>query len=159
MDKKDINFIQIFYKKDDFDVISKSKKNTMIISGYNTDFCFKVEHLYEFLGLVSDNDLEAIADKLLVDPIIQKYSINSDIQDSRYNDFYVIDVWLKNGVTDSVGETIERSIKTLEINGDIKVKTGIRYLVEKKYSIDIVENMIKKLFVNSVINEYFIKKV
>jgi phosphoribosylformylglycinamidine (FGAM) synthase PurS component len=159
MDKKDINFIQIFYKKDDFDVISKSKKNTMVISGYNTDFCFKVEHLYEFLGLVSDNDLEAIADKLLVDPIIQKYSINSDIQDSRYNDFYVIDVWLKNGVTDSVGETIERSIKTLEINGDIKVKTGIRYLVEKKYSIDIVENMIKKLFVNSVINEYFIKKV
>src|SRR5574344_1897967 len=159
MDKKDINFIQIFYKKDDFDVISKSKKNTMIISGYNTDFCIKVEHLYEFLGLVSNNDLEAIADKLLVDPIIQKYSINSDIQDSRYNDFYVIDVWLKNGVTDSVGETIERSIKTLEINGDIKVKTGIRYLVEKKYSIDIVENMIKKLFVNSVINEYFIKKV
>lgn len=68
----------------------------------------------------------------------------------------MFDVWYKKGVTDSVGFTIEKSIKTLKIDATIKVRTRKRYILEKKHDKVFFENIVKKLFTNSVINDYFL---
>lgn len=150
------NFVQVFYLEEKFDALAKAKKNLIKISGYNDDFSLKIENIYEFLGKIDNFSLKNIAEKLLIDRVCEGYEINSLSINDRYNGFYIFDVWNKNGVTDSVGETIERSIKTLKIDIPINVKAGKRYLFEKKYDKNFIENIVKKLFVNPVINEYFI---
>ncbi len=150
------NFIQIFYLEEKFDSFSKSKKNMIKVSGYKDDYILKVENIYEITGNLDNSSLNIIAEKLLIDNVIQSYEINSLQNNDRYKDFFIFDVWPKKGVTDSVGETVKKSIKTLRIDIPIKVKTGKRYIFEKKYELPFFENIIEKLFVNSVINEYFV---
>ncbi|MDR0676011.1 MAG: phosphoribosylformylglycinamidine synthase subunit PurS [Elusimicrobiota bacterium] len=153
------NFIQISYKKEEFDVLARSKICDIKTAGYDVNFDFRVEHLYSLDGNLEIRDLNIIAKELLVDPIIQNYKINTSFKSKEYINFYIADVWLKKGVTDSVGETIEKSIKSLGINKEIKVKTGIRYLIEKKKDIKEIREIIEKLFVNSIINELFFENI
>ena len=148
-----MNFIQIFYKKDEFDVVSKARLKDIKTAGYDANFSFKTEHIYKIEGTLSEQDLLKIGEDLLVDPIIQNFQVNTKDTDARYKNFYIADVWLKKGVTDTVGETIENSIKTLGINAETRVNTGFRYLLPNKLDKKLVEEMVVKLLMNGVIQE------
>ena len=154
-----MNFIEIFYKDEKYDVVSKARLKDIKTAGYNASFIFKTEHIYKIDGDLSEQELFKIADELLVDPIIQKFQVNTKDTDERYNGFYIADVWLKKGVTDTVGETIEKSIKTLGINVETRVCTGFRYLMDGKLDGKLLDEMVKKLLMNGVIQESNTRKI
>lgn len=149
-----MNYIEIFYKDEKYDVVSKARLKDIEAAGYPANFDFKTEHIYKIDGELSKDNLFIVGEKLLVDPIIQNFEINSKNDDMRYKNFYIVDVWLKKGVTDPVGETIENSIKTLGIKIATKVNTGFRYLISKNLDEKLVEEILRKVLMNSVIQEY-----
>lgn len=148
-----MNFIEIFYKDEKYDVVSKARLEDIYTAGYNTDFVFKTEHIYKVEGDLIEQELNKIAGELLVDPIIQNFAVNIKDEDARYKGFYIADIWLKKGVTDPVGETIQNSIKTLGINSETKVATGFRYLIDGELDKNLVSEIVNKLLMNGVIQE------
>jgi phosphoribosylformylglycinamidine (FGAM) synthase PurS component len=149
-----MNFIEIFYKDEKFDVVSKARLEDISTAGYDANFSFKTEHIYKIEGNLNEQELLKIAEDLLVDPIIQNAQVNTTNSAERYSGFYIVDIWLKKGVTDTVGETIENSIKTLGISAETRVNTGFRYLIDRKLDEKYVAEIVQKLLMNSVIQEF-----
>ena len=103
-----IDYIYIYYKDIKFNILVKYKKNEILISGYDVNFDLNIEDIYK---ISSDRklNLDLIIKKLLLDYISQNYKINTNEYD--FDDkFKIVDVWLKDGVTDCVGETIKDSL-------------------------------------------------
>jgi phosphoribosylformylglycinamidine (FGAM) synthase PurS component len=149
-----MNFIEIFYKDEKFDVVSKARLEDISTAGYDANFSFKTEHIYKIEGNLNEQELLKIAEDLLVDPIIQNAQVNTTNSAERYSGFYIVDIWLKKGVTDTVGETIENSIKTLGISAETRVNTGFRYLIDRKLDEKYEAEIVQKLLMNSVIQEF-----
>ncbi|MFC1484895.1 phosphoribosylformylglycinamidine synthase subunit PurS [bacterium] len=154
-----MSLLEVFYKKDQWDVVAKALKHDIKTAGYLDEFVMRTANLYKFEGDLTNSELEKISQDFLADPIIQSYKINSVDSDFRYENFYIIDIWLKNGVTDTVGQTVQRGIKTLNINKDVVVKTGHRYLISNELSRDKVETIVSTLLTNSIIQEYSIRTI
>ncbi len=153
-----MNYIEIFYKKTDYDVVSRTILKQIETAGYDLKLELKTEHIYKLEGEISEDELETIASKLLVDPIIQNFSINAKDSDERYKKFFIVDIWQKKGVTDSVGETIQNSIKTLGINKNLKVGAGVRYLIYNNLDEKIATKIVEKILTNSIIQDYILRK-
>ncbi|MCP4481505.1 MAG: phosphoribosylformylglycinamidine synthase subunit PurS [bacterium] len=152
-----MNIIEVYYKKAEFDTNSKAILKEIKAAGFQTSFNLKTERLYKINVEMSCDELNLIAQELLVDPVTQDYRVASTDRESPYQDVYLADIWLKNGVTDPVGETIERGIRTIGINHQANVHTGSRYLISQEVDKQEVDELIRKLLMNSVIHEYSLR--
>ena len=155
-----MNHIEIFYKKEDFDVVSKAKLKNIAAAGFQTNFVFKTEYVYKFEGInepLENAEVDSIAKEILLDPVIQEYKVDSLESDDRYAGFYIADIWLKNGVTDPVGESISRGIKTIGIKKPVEIHSGFRYLLAKEISENLAKTIVEKILMNSVIQEYIFR--
>ena len=68
--------------------------------------------------------------------------------------FFVIEVWYKKGVTDTVSESVIKAVKDLGIEKEIKVKTGHKYYLYGKVSQTVLNDIATKLLANTLVQEY-----
>ncbi|GMO65047.1 MAG: hypothetical protein Nk1A_2040 [Endomicrobiia bacterium] len=143
------------------------------ICGLGIENVTKVEYspLYVVNGDISFGETEIIASELLIDKITESYVIrqcyteccsrviseSSYVKetDDRLNpNFSVVEVWYKNGVTDTVSESVVKAIKDLDIAKEIKVKTGHKYYLHGEILKVTLNNIVTKLLANTLIQEY-----
>jgi phosphoribosylformylglycinamidine (FGAM) synthase PurS component len=112
--------------------------------------------LFSFEGELTINEIDLIAKGLLCDPITQSYQINSGITpvNGKKNSGYEVEIWFKQGVTDTVSQSVEKAVRDLGINKPIEVKTGHKYSFIGSLSKAKVQQAVERLLMNPMIQTY-----
>ncbi|MCX5781615.1 MAG: phosphoribosylformylglycinamidine synthase subunit PurS [Elusimicrobia bacterium] len=117
----------------------------------------KFHQLYNIEGSITEDEIKSIAEKLLTDPITEKYSIIPEGSEGKIRIKYrSIEVWLKYGVTDAVAGSVLKAVEDLGIKSELKIKTGQKYIFEGAILPRIAKQIAEKLLVNSMIQQYFV---
>ncbi len=152
------------------------------ISSIGIEGVTEVEYspLYVIDGGITSAEVETIALELLSDKITETYTCRYEKQSVEESlkigssagisasetaacansairprfAFFVIEVWYKKGVTDTVSESVIKAIKDLGIEKEIKVKTGHKYYLYGKVSQTVLNDIATKLLANTLIQEY-----
>ena len=111
--------------------------------------------VYLIKGRISAAGLKLVSRELLVDAVTQQAYLN---RRKKPADTVAVEVWFKEGVTDTVGETALKGIKDLGLKGVRQVLTGKRYfLTGKNITPRQVEAVAERLLANEVIQTFQIK--
>jgi len=120
----------------------------------------KYSPIYRFDGDVTGLDITRIASELLIDPITEEYSANTqDAADKQKHakGEHIIEVWLKGGVTDTVAESVQKAVKDLGISTPLKVKTGHKFTFSGSAKAATIKQIAEKLLANPMVQEYIIE--
>jgi phosphoribosylformylglycinamidine synthase len=120
--------------------------------GIGTVSSIRTAALYSLNGFFSPNDLTAIAEGPLTDPIIQDYTIDKTFCE---NFSWMVEVGFLPGVTDNVGRTAREAVEIL-INGPLppnfSVHTGTQYFFDGKILRKHIERIAEEILANKLIN-------
>lgn len=126
----------------------------------------KTSQLYSVEGNASFEEIELICKNLLADPITQEYSIfelgkdrETQNRGTGKSKAFSVEVWFKNGVTDTVGESVEKAVRDLGIRNIDRVKTGQKFVIQGDLSQSEIEKICRKLLANKVVQDYIIIKL
>ena len=149
--------IEVFLKEDVKDNIGEGIKGDIKDLGIKKVKRIETAQIYLLEGKISQNQKKMICENLLIDPLIQEYRINYELRITNYEKpYWIVKVWPKKGVTDTVAETTEKGIRDLGINGIKKVRTGKKYLLVGSLSSEKIETISHRLLANKVIENYSI---
>ncbi|MEW6556441.1 MAG: phosphoribosylformylglycinamidine synthase subunit PurS [Elusimicrobiota bacterium] len=145
---------KIFVKCKDkvFDAEAEKIKKDIFAMGVKKKLSVKIAQIYKISGSISFRKIKKICTALLVDPLIQVININFESQ----NKCLAVEVYYKNGVTDTVAETVKIGIKDMGIGNELFVKTGKKYFFESipRLSKKELKLIAKKILANTVIHNY-----
>ncbi len=140
-------------KKDIFDLGIKGIKEveSILLYGLDGDFTAK--------------EITGICKNLLIDEITQNFKIfplekttnqkNTFPASKKKNNQWLVEVWFKKGVTDTVGETVKKGIRDLGLKNEVnRVKTGCKYILNGNLSKTNLERITTSLLANKVVQEY-----
>lgn len=118
----------------------------------------KYSQVYRMEGELTEGDARTIAEKLLTDPVTDTYVIRGENtgKTPKAGNAHEIEVWLKHGVTDTVAESVIKAVRDLGITGDLKVKTGHKFIFEGTITTAAVRQIAERLLVNPMVQEYTI---
>jgi phosphoribosylformylglycinamidine synthase len=123
----------------------------------------KVEYspLYLIDGDIDISQAKMLATELLSDKITEYYALrrlNSKDANSQEplsaSCVFIIEVWYKKGVTDTVAESVIKAIKDLGIDKHIKVRTARKYYLYGAARQITLNNIATKLLANTLVQEY-----
>ncbi|HLE86328.1 MAG TPA: phosphoribosylformylglycinamidine synthase subunit PurL, partial [Candidatus Brocadiaceae bacterium] len=123
-----------------------------------------VRQVYIIFGNISKNDMETIAQKLLVDTITQDYQIfdsglrrERSVERFRTADFksHIVEISRKPGVMDPIEQSVLKALSDIGINID-GVKTAQKYLIEGNISPETIRIIATRLLANTKIENVFI---
>jgi phosphoribosylformylglycinamidine synthase len=126
----------------------------------------KYRTVYSIEGELSRQQAERISSRLLIDPITEKYAINSDISGIRKKQAaghgsrvtgLSVEIWFKKGVTDTVADSVSKAVKDIGINEALKIKTGHKFTFTGKVSPAVIKQAVAKLLYNPMIQECKLK--
>jgi phosphoribosylformylglycinamidine synthase len=160
--------IEIFTKKK-----FKNLRGEYILSdifGLGIKDITKVDYstLYFIDGNINFIEAKIIASELLSDKIIEDYfitcrcdQISQSINSKKFSlrsPVSIIEVWYRKGVTDTVAESVVKAVKDLGIDKDVKeVKAGHKYYLYGVASRQVLNNIVTKLILNTLVQDYEIK--
>lgn len=124
----------------------------------------QVSQVYILSGNLSDTDSKKIAEKVLLDPIIETFTITPyKTPEQKKNDPQITGNWdiLKlyhHGVTDNIGETALVMMHNMGFKKVTSVMTGKRYIVKGDLTTEAIEKIGSKVLANPIIESLFIRK-
>lgn len=141
------------YTNDLYDFESKNLKLSLV--NYRAlDLKVKVARLYNISGISDKKFLKSIARDILIDPIVENYCLEEkSCFFSQYNGH--IDIFLKDSVTDVVGESVSDIIERIK-GIKTEVRTGKRFYYCG--NTDLFLEFIKEEFFNELIHKIEIKE-
>jgi len=111
--------------------------------------------LYYFETSLVEEKIREITEKVFIDPLIQKYSLDKDI----YTDYnYCIEVKFNADVTDNVGMVAEEAIKDFTGKKEGNIRTAKRFYLHGALTKEETERIASELLANDVIEKYSIKE-
>ncbi len=144
--------IEVWYRKGVFDPGSQGLCSDILDLGIKGITAVETGSIFLIKGKISPANLQKVAQELLVDPVTQDfYSGKRALPKGAVS----VDVWFKEGVTDTVGETARKGIADLGITGKFAVSTARRYLLYgKNISGKKAAAIAGRLLANEVIQTY-----
>jgi phosphoribosylformylglycinamidine synthase subunit PurSL len=122
--------------------------------------------LYFIKGSLSSDEQEILGQKLLADPISQKFACTTYIPKTNNqiveyaSDHCTVEVALLPGVTDDVAMQIKRAAHVLTIHTVEEVSTGLHFDIEgSNLTEDTIQSLIKRLLSNTVIQRAAIGEI
>ena len=116
----------------------------------------KTINIYTISADFSQDELVTITENLLVDPIVQQYSIGSPLGD----DFdFIVEVGFLPGVTDNPGRTAREGVELIfpgRLGPGGKVYSSTQYLISGKLDKENAERIAKGLLGNELIQRFTI---
>jgi len=139
-----------------FDAAGEGLKKDILDLGIDTVKGVKVSQVFSLEGSISSGQIQTIAQKLLVDPITQDFSVttvkNSLIKLPGFlSGTKVIEVAYNPGVMDPVEESTLKGIRDLGINSVKTVRTAKRFLIKGRLSPKEINIINDKLLCNKII--------
>ncbi|AJF59803.1 MAG: phosphoribosylformylglycinamidine synthase [archaeon GW2011_AR10] len=113
---------------------------------------------FELNAELQEEKAKEIAEKLLVDPIIQEYSLNKELS-AAFD--WEIEVKLKKEVTDNVGATARQAIEDLldrKLLEEETIRSGRKYLLRGNIQEEEVKRICTGLLANELIEEFSYRK-
>jgi len=146
--------IEVWYKKGIFDAGAEGVCSDITDLGIKGVRKVEVGSIFLIRGCVGETALRKIARELLLDPVTQRYWLGRRRKPAGA---ISVEVWFKEGVTDTVGETALKGIKDLGLKGAEKVLTAKRYfLYGKGIGRKTAEIIAGRLLANEVIQTFAI---
>ena len=106
--------------------------------------------------------MEKISEQLLVDNVVENYEVSlpgkKKVAKKKGDKGWVVDVWPKPGVTDSVGETVQKGLRDLGYIQPVLASSAIRYSFPKASKLSIIEKLVKGNLANNLIHDINIRK-
>ncbi|MDR0915234.1 MAG: phosphoribosylformylglycinamidine synthase subunit PurS [Endomicrobium sp.] len=124
-------------------------------------------YLYAIDGNLTIRQINIIATELLIDKITEGYYCkNNNLTENEFSfnktdhSIFCIEIWYKNGVTDTVAETVTKAVKDLGIMNKISVKRGYKYYLYSHRQIlqETVKIIVSTCLCNVLIQDYIIKQ-
>lgn len=108
-----------------------------------------LSRLYKIDGDFSKKEFDAIASELLVDKITERYSLSAGHHGLKGG--YRAEVWLKDSVTDAVGETVKEAVAEFARRPPREVRFGHAYYVAEASEIKL-RHAVTKTLANEIVN-------
>jgi phosphoribosylformylglycinamidine (FGAM) synthase PurS component len=143
--------IEVAYKSQRYDAAGTALAKSIKDLDPKATLKPRVSQLYILDGTLSKKDAELAAAELLEDPVLQTSEVRP-VKTAGNDKIPAVDVWLKQGVTDVVAETIEQSLKDFNIEG-VRARAGTRYAFPGLKETGLLKTIAKNL-INPLIHEY-----
>ncbi|MCM8784804.1 MAG: phosphoribosylformylglycinamidine synthase subunit PurS [Candidatus Omnitrophica bacterium] len=153
---KEFWIIEIHKKKNIKDVFGQDTKKSIEEIGISEIDEVKVSNLYKIEAKTDKKNIERIAKELFIDNVSDNFSIYKKTRTKK--GFWIVEIFLKEGVTDPVGETARKTIIESKILNDVVVKTGKKYYIKGKINQKQIKEICEKILANTLIHNYFILK-
>src|SRR4030067_2723840 len=156
--------IEVFFKNEFPDPLGNNIRSEIETFGFHGVSNIRVRQVYIIFGNVNKDDLDAIAQKLLVDTITQDYQISdSGLRRERSverfltadSKSHIVEISRKPGVTDPVEQSVLKALYDLGIHTE-SVKTAQKYLIDGTISTEAIRTIATKLLANTKIEDVFI---
>ncbi len=146
--------IEIHPKKAAYDPLAREVKAELLEAGEKpANAQVETCRLFKIDGDFTPQQIEQAAQTLLVDSVVETAFIETKESNKKKVKGVVIDVWPKPGVTDPVGETVEKGLRDLGFRGDLKATTATRYQFPKAKDARLPKNIIRKNQANELIHD------
>lgn len=127
----------------------------------------RTQRLFKLEGEFKPEELTRIADTLLVDPVVESVTIDTGEKPKKgakkpakaKKSGFVLDIWPKPGVTDPVGETVEKGLRDLGFGGKYKASSAMRYVFPKISDSNAIQNLAKRVLANELIHDIHVRKL
>jgi phosphoribosylformylglycinamidine (FGAM) synthase PurS component len=155
--------ISIQPRKAAFDPLATQVKADLIEAGQKpADALVVTERLFRLEGDLSEAVVKKIAETLLVDPVVENYTVESSDakkkpSKSPYKGALVVDVWPKPGVTDPVAHTVQKGMRDMGLARGITASTATRYIFPKAKETRLIETLAKRTLANELIHDIDIR--
>jgi phosphoribosylformylglycinamidine (FGAM) synthase PurS component len=152
-----VAIVEVIWKKNVFDAYGDSVLKSIRDLGIKSVLDVKTTKLYKFISELNKNELHKICTELLIDRVTQEFVIHFGercMASKEGAEITVIEVWLKKGVTDAVGESVKKAIKDMGINKNVEVHTGDKYIISGALKESEKKLIATRLLANEVIQEY-----
>ena len=148
--------IEVSYKSQRYDAAGTTLAKSIKDLDSKATLKPRVSQLYILDGTLAKGDAELAATELLEDPVLQTSEVQSvEKAGAGRVKTPVLDVWLKQGVTDVVAETVEQGLKDFNIEG-VRARAGTRYAFPGLKETNLLKTIAKNL-INPLIHEYQIQ--
>lgn len=147
--------VRVFYKRGFVDPLGEMARRDMLDLGTLDVKEVSVMPTYIINGSLNRESVERACEELLADPITQSYTINTP---PKLEDGWVVEVRLKPGVTDFVGESVKKGLSIIGVNGVESVKTGATYLIKGSMREEELEFLCVKTIVNPLIHDFHVRR-
>ena len=153
---KNFWIIEIYKKKNVKDVFGEDIKRSIEELGISEIEEVKVANLYKLICDTKRENIKRIAEELFIDKISENFIIYRKKKTKK--NYWIVEVFLKEGVTDPVGETARKTIIESGILKDVYVKTGKKYYIKGDLKEIQIKDICEKILANTLIHDYFIFK-
>ena len=72
---------------------------------------------------------------------------------------WIVDIWPKSGVTDPVGETVEKGLRDLGLSVAVKATSAQRYVFPKIKDAQFLKLLSRRVLANELIHDIDIRKI
>lgn len=147
--------IEVRLKPDFADAEGAAALGLLTGLGMNAAKDVRVRRIYELRGQLNQGHINQIARELLCDPVTQEFKVlaPAGVVLNGMNHWRV-EVWLKPGVTDPVGDTVRKTIADMGIPMPESVRVGMAYHITGKCPKAALEKAVSRSLANPVIHRF-----
>jgi phosphoribosylformylglycinamidine (FGAM) synthase PurS component len=149
--------IEVSYKPKTPDAIGHGLLQDIADLGLSGVESVRTAQVYWFFGELDAAAIELICEELLADPVTQKYvysQVDASDRLPAVADASIIEVRLKPGVTDAVGDSVLKGVKDLGVSGVRSAQTGQKYWIRGTLNRSQLETIAQRLLANEVIQTF-----
>lgn len=151
--------VEVATKDDLVDAEGNGVAHDIADIGIATPVQVRTSRLYWLEGDLDASSVEALATRLLTDPVAQEYALTGDLRGGVDTaTVWVAEVRLKPGVTDAVGASVLKGARDIGIRGLADVATGRKYYLIGDLSEPEARSVCERLLVNEVIQSYLLRR-
>lgn len=114
--------------------------------------------LYKLEGELTPDQAEKAAEVLLVDPVVERAVVEYEKTKEPRRAGVMLDVWPKPGVTDPVGETVEKGLRDLGFRGAVRASSAHRYIFPKIKDARPIEKLARRFLANELVHVIRLRK-
>ncbi len=130
--------IEVANKPGRVDTLAHAVLDDLKHAGIKAPYKVVTSKLYRLIGQLSQEERARVGEELLSDPVVEEaheggwkpkevLAGKTSKKMARPPASVVVDVWFKQGVTDTVGESVLKGLHDMKLEEIADVRTGMRY--------------------------------
>lgn len=127
-------------------------------AGLNTARELRTSQIYEIRGPLNMGQVQQAARDLLCDCVTQEFKLVNQTPVLNGMNYWRIEVWLKNSVSDNVGDTVRKAIAEMGLPAPDSVRCAVAYHISGKCGRNHIEKAVQKCLVNPLIHRFTVSE-
>lgn len=152
--------VGVGYKDGQRDPLGENTRGDILDLGFSEVKDVKTLQTYIIEGELKEGDMKSVGRELLSDNVVQFFSFDRFGENGKHvkklvdkKDVWVVEVFFRPGVMDTVGLSVERALQVLGLK-QAKVKTGTTYMISGEINEEELKTICEKCLANELIQTY-----